>query len=75
MKRTAVKMTLTNGLVFEGVSNYIGTSTMCIDVAKIEASAMGSLYELDANVQGNSDYWSIQISKKHIEKIEFLAVN
>lgn len=75
MKKTAVKMTLTNGLVFEGVSDYIGSATMCIDVAKIEVEAMGSLYELDANVRGYEDYWTIQINKKHISNIEFLAVN
>lgn len=75
MKKTAVKMTLTNGLVFEGVSDYIGSATMCIDVKNIDVEAIGSLYKLDANVRGNSDYWSIQINKKHISNIEFLAVN
>lgn len=75
MKKTAVKMTLTNGLVFEGVSDYIGSATMCIDVAKIKVEAMGSLYELDANVRGYDNHWTIQINKKHIEKIEFLATN
>ena len=75
MKKTAVKMTLTNGLVFEGVSDYIGCATMCIDVAKIEVEAMGKLYELDANVRGYEDHWSIQINKKHISNIQFLATN
>lgn len=75
MKKTAVKMTLTNGLVFEGASDYIGCATMCIDVAKVEVEAMGKLYELDATVRGHEDHWSIQINKKHISNIQFLATN
>jgi hypothetical protein len=75
MKKVAVKMTLTNGLVFEGVSDYIGSATMCIDVAKVDVVAIEKLYELNATVRALGDSWEIQISKKHIEKIEFLAVN
>jgi hypothetical protein len=75
MKKIAVKMTLTKGLVFEGVSDYIGNATMCIDVAKVDVVAIEKLYELNATVRALSDSWEIQISKQHIEKIEFLAVN
>lgn len=75
MKKTGVRMTLTNGLVFEGVSDYIGSATMCIDVPNIEAEAMGSLYEFGASVRGYNDYWTIQIAKNHISDIQFLATN
>ena len=75
MKKTAVKVTLGNGLVFEGTSDYIGSATICIDVVKIGVEAMEILYELDANVRGYEDYWSIQIAKKHIEQVKFIAIN
>lgn len=75
MKKTAVKMTLTNGIVLEGVSDFIGGATMCVDVAKIEVEELNELYKCDASIRGNDDHWTIQVAKKHISEVQFIAVN
>lgn len=75
MKETELRMTLTNGLVFEGVSDYIGSASVCINVRNIGAEAMDALYKLDATVRGYDYYWQIQIAKSHISDIQFLATN
>lgn len=72
MKPIGVIITTTNGLEIAGKSDYIGSATVAFDVpSEICPCAMTKLYELDAHVHQYSDYWRVQIAKKHIENIKF----
>lgn len=75
MKKTAVKVTFTNGIVLEGVSDFIGGATMCVNVPIVTTEALNELYKLDASIRGNDDHWAIQVAKKHISEVQFIAVN
>lgn len=65
-------ITTTNDIILDGVSDFIGAATVCIDVPEIDATKATKLYELDATVRQFSDCWQIQISKKYIKEIRFV---
>lgn len=71
MKAITTIIATTNDIILEGVSDYIGSATMCIDVPRIDATKATKLYEIDANVTNYSDHWRIQIAKKYIKDVKF----
>lgn len=72
MNTKKVIITTKGGLAFGGTTDFIGCSTICINVPSLNAMALTKLYEFDATATMCSDHWRIQINKKFIEKIEFL---
>ena len=60
----------TNGIILEGTTDFIGDYTMCIDVSTLPAHKASKLYEIDATMRQRTDYWCIQIAKKHIEEVK-----